>query len=1013
MAARVLLFSIACTLGLIGGKTVGNQLGVRLGAEPPPEAVAIRGRGFALQCGPPAPGTVITWLKDGRPIKADSRIWVAPNATLIFNKVLLKKKGVSDAGEYRCLARNSNGALLSRPSRLIIPVLSHEFKMAPESKNVSEGDVTRLTCSIESTPLAAISWLKDSQVLPHSKRFTAFDSGILYITNVKQEDAGSYSCEARNPYVKKTPRSKDGLLVVAEGGPQKLLHFLPESPPASVTVKEGKSASLVCAVSGVPLPVTIWSYTKSDGSNYTLQTTKNGLNVLRLNKVSPIQHSGTYVCTATQTTKDKTYTISKKVVVIVETPPVIIEKPKSQTYPAAKTMRIDCEVKGHPQPQVVWYKDGVRLLINGRIKQNAKELVLGAAVSNDTGIYQCFAGDVWAAGRLVVNISANQPLPPTNLTCTPLSPTQIQLSWSPNQPGIQAYSIHYFPTEGGEEYKDVSPNNTYTVQKLQPYTNYTFYIRSYGKSASEQSRRVICSTGETVPTGGPQVNVTITGSQCLLVTWSPPPINEARGAITNYKVQWKRVNQSSVNFEILPAYINQYRISGLESGEKYMIRVMGATALGWPEFADTQNWTNITLPATSKFPPLTLSVSPVNSTAIRVDWTYTGTTIIDGFILGYKKVRENEGGSVKLPANVSSYLISKLESGSWYDISMKAFSGDIFGEECSETVLVGGDSSLPPPTLMEAAPISPSSIRVSWRPPPHSFVSHYTVEITSTKKTLKTLTVNKTSVEVTSLNGNSVYEVRVKAHGPHNESSAYSLKLECRTPPYVIDPVSKVSWKEVNGSAVLVSWTPLSVPLYNYEIFYTRDFATPINLWHSRSAQPNQSSVLITGLKSSTSYVIRVRAVGASGPGPLSSNLFIKLSQADDNLPIETLKPHKEKDPDQLLGILVGCGISLIFVFLCTGSIIFKRKCLKNSAQPSQHEMASLTQLHTKVGVLNGQVNGLKLFPNGRVPNGHTALRITENPQCQAGGSSPEEREGESLLNETLMTTVDLSHNTG
>lgn len=51
--------------------------------------------------------------------------------------------------------------------------------------------------------------------------------------------------------------------------------------------------------------------------------------------------------------------------------------------------------------------------------------------------------------------------------------------------------------EGGEEYKEVAPNNTFTVQKLQPYTNYTFYIRSYGTSASEQSQRVVCSTGET------------------------------------------------------------------------------------------------------------------------------------------------------------------------------------------------------------------------------------------------------------------------------------------------------------------------------------------------------------------------------------------------------------------------------------------------------------------------------------------------------------------------------------
>lgn len=51
--------------------------------------------------------------------------------------------------------------------------------------------------------------------------------------------------------------------------------------------------------------------------------------------------------------------------------------------------------------------------------------------------------------------------------------------------------------DGGDEGKEVALNQSYLVQKLLPYTNYTFYIRAYsGRSASEQSQRVTCKTGE-------------------------------------------------------------------------------------------------------------------------------------------------------------------------------------------------------------------------------------------------------------------------------------------------------------------------------------------------------------------------------------------------------------------------------------------------------------------------------------------------------------------------------------
>lgn len=52
-------------------------------------------------------------------------------------------------------------------------------------------------------------------------------------------------------------------------------------------------------------------------------------------------------------------------------------------------------------------------------------------------------------------------------------------------------------SDGGEERQEVSINCSFLVHKLLAFTNYTFYVRAYSsKSASDQSKRTKCQTGE-------------------------------------------------------------------------------------------------------------------------------------------------------------------------------------------------------------------------------------------------------------------------------------------------------------------------------------------------------------------------------------------------------------------------------------------------------------------------------------------------------------------------------------
>lgn len=141
------------------------------------------------------------------------------------------------------------------------------------------------------------------------------------------------------------------------------------------------------------------------------------------------------------------------------------------------------------------------------IKENNKiELAISATVPSDSGIYQCVAinsaGEIWAAGRLQVNASRNSPAAPTLLKCYAESPVKISISWIPPKSlpstSITAYTVHYSAEEGGKEEVSPEPGNSTSVEVtklLEPYTNYTFYVRVWNNhGASDQSAPIVCAT---------------------------------------------------------------------------------------------------------------------------------------------------------------------------------------------------------------------------------------------------------------------------------------------------------------------------------------------------------------------------------------------------------------------------------------------------------------------------------------------------------------------------------------
>ncbi|GBP68637.1 hypothetical protein EVAR_43968_1 [Eumeta japonica] len=88
---------------------------------------------------------------------------------------------------------------------------------------------------------------------PSDRELYHFLENDLLITDVRDEDAGLYRCQAKNDHVNKMYESKPALVVVSPPAATPPALMVLETKP-NVTVEVGKPATLACPVLGWPRP---------------------------------------------------------------------------------------------------------------------------------------------------------------------------------------------------------------------------------------------------------------------------------------------------------------------------------------------------------------------------------------------------------------------------------------------------------------------------------------------------------------------------------------------------------------------------------------------------------------------------------------------------------------------------------------------------------------------------------------------------------------------------------------
>uniref|UniRef100_A0AAQ4PNU9 Leucine rich repeats and immunoglobulin like domains 1 n=1 Tax=Gasterosteus aculeatus aculeatus TaxID=481459 RepID=A0AAQ4PNU9_GASAC len=154
-------------------------------------------------------------------------------------------------GRYQCIITNHFGSTYSTKARLIVNVLP-SFVKTPRDGTIRMGHTARLECAAEGHPTPQIAWQKDGGTdfpAARERRMHVMpDDDVFFITDVKPEDMGLYSCTAKNTA---GTVSANATLTVLETP-----HLDQDLEDRSVVV--GDTVALQCKALGSPPPRITW-----------------------------------------------------------------------------------------------------------------------------------------------------------------------------------------------------------------------------------------------------------------------------------------------------------------------------------------------------------------------------------------------------------------------------------------------------------------------------------------------------------------------------------------------------------------------------------------------------------------------------------------------------------------------------------------------------------------------------------------------------------------------------------
>ncbi|XP_076165903.1 obscurin isoform X4 [Ptiloglossa arizonensis] len=339
--------------------------------------------------------TLVQWLKDNKPLEDRLADRVTASAVGKTFKLTLQNVLESDSGIYIARAMNSQGQSTCT-AQLVVQQLTPEEKKARAEANAPiflvrlkdtellENTYLRFMIKVKGDPNPEMKFYKDDVLIDasHSRIkivTTQAEKGFyeLVIGDVQKQDAGKYSCTAKNRYGE---ASCEASVTVTD---EKMLYF-PEG-----FLEPGMEPQFTWLRDGKP-------FDPEERFKVLFQDNEDTL-ALVFQHVKP-EDAGLYTCVAQTSTGNIScsaeLTVQGAVNQLLKDPekPKLASEARHSEVSAGGSAMLELQIRGYPKPDIKWTKDGQEIVAGGRYKylwedEESMSLVIKNVSAKDAGVY--------------------------------------------------------------------------------------------------------------------------------------------------------------------------------------------------------------------------------------------------------------------------------------------------------------------------------------------------------------------------------------------------------------------------------------------------------------------------------------------------------------------------------------------------------------------------------------------------------------------------------------------------
>ncbi|XP_068593707.1 receptor-type tyrosine-protein phosphatase S-like isoform X6 [Cebidichthys violaceus] len=606
-----------------------------------------------------------------------------------------------------------------------------KFTKIPTDQIGVSGGVASFVCQASGNPKPVVYWNKKGKKV-NSQRIEVtveFDEGAGAVLRIQPlrapRDENIYECVARNSEGEVSVTAK--LAIIRED----LLPFgFPsiDMGPQLKVVERTRTATMLCAASGIPDPEISWfkDFLPVDpvSSQGRIKQLRSG--ALQIEN-SEETDQGKYECVATNSQGVRYSSPANLYVRVRRVPPRFSILPSNHEIMPGGSVNITCVAVGSPMPYVKWMLGSEDLTPEDEmpIGRNVLELNGVRESANYTCVAMSSLGIIEATAQVLVK---TLPKPPGTPIVTETTATSVTITWDSGNPDPVSYYIIQYRAKGPDsKYETVDSITTtrYSIGGLYPNTEYEIRVSAFNSiGQGPPSTRVEARTGEQAPASPPRnVQAHIISQNTVMVRWEEP--EEPNGQVKGYRVYYtmdpsRPMNEWQIH-NVQDSVITT--IQSLVTSKTYTIQVLAFTSVGDGPFSDP---VHVKVMPGVPGQPGKFKVGKVADTSIELTWepAYTKEGIVNYELL-YKPVKF--GGLEKLtfgPRN--SYTVEGLKANTEYSFSLAAISNKGIGAFTNELVQRTSQANVPRNFSVNLA--TKTSVLLTWEFPESTNPYRFTVE---------------------------------------------------------------------------------------------------------------------------------------------------------------------------------------------------------------------------------------------------------------------------------------------